>query len=514
MADSVLQPATGKPGIEIPSDTQAQTLPVVGTSGLSPVLVVAGVLVVLLAIGSSVALKRPATSGEPLPEPPKPGSLPEAGEAPALTSEGPAVDPAEKAAVAEALQRAEAEERHRKAHAEELTRRLSAATGADRAPLERELEEANRLAREAEEERKKAGYRAKKLTDLEERERKRVEAAERAAAEARAAEAARIAAEEAKAAALAAEKAKAEAFAGKTLAEGLGKTRSGFMGRLGQLFGTQVVVDEKMLAELEDVLFTADIGVETAQRLFETARTKVKARELADGSKLKAALRAEISRILSLDGVGKPFTFERKPTVVMVVGVNGAGKTTTLGKLSSQLQQSGKKVLLGAGDTFRAAASEQLDVWAQRAGVPIVRGAEGGDPGAVCFDAVKKGVAEGFDVVLLDTAGRLHTKVGLMDELKKVRRVVDKALPGAPHEVLLVLDSTNGQNAIEQARQFNEALGVTGIALTKLDGTAKGGVVIGICDELKLPVRYVGVGEGIADLRAFSAAEFADVLFD
>jgi fused signal recognition particle receptor len=198
----------------------------------------------------------------------------------------------------------------------------------------------------------------------------------------------------------------------------------------------------------------------------------------------------------------------------MVVGVNGSGKTTTVGKLAAKLQGGGHKVLLGAGDTFRAAAGEQLEVWAERVSAPIVRGKEGADPAAVCFEAVQRGAQEGVDVVLCDTAGRLHTKTPLMEELKKVQRVIGKAAPGAPHEVLLVLDATNGQNAIAQARQFHEALGVTGIALTKLDGTAKGGVVIGICDELRIPVRYVGVGERVADLKPFAPREFVEALFE
>jgi fused signal recognition particle receptor len=197
----------------------------------------------------------------------------------------------------------------------------------------------------------------------------------------------------------------------------------------------------------------------------------------------------------------------------MVVGVNGSGKTTTIGKLAAKLQGAGRSVLLGAGDTFRAAASEQLEVWAERVGAPCVRGKDGGDPASVCFEAVKAGVEQGREVVICDTAGRLHTKAPLMEELKKVKRVIGKACEGAPHEVLLVLDSTNGQNAIAQARQFHEALGVTGIVLTKLDGTAKGGVVIGICDELQLPVRFVGVGEKVADLRPFDPREFVDALF-
>jgi fused signal recognition particle receptor len=197
----------------------------------------------------------------------------------------------------------------------------------------------------------------------------------------------------------------------------------------------------------------------------------------------------------------------------MVVGVNGTGKTTTIGKLAARLGRSGKRVLLGAGDTFRAAAGEQLDVWAERAKAPMVRGKDGSDPGAVLFEAVARGKAEALDVVLCDTAGRLHTKSGLMDELKRLKRTLAKAHPGAPHEVLLVVDATTGQNAIAQARQFHEALGVTGFVLTKLDGTAKGGVIIGICDELKIPVRYVGVGETVADLKAFDPHEFVQALF-
>jgi fused signal recognition particle receptor len=197
----------------------------------------------------------------------------------------------------------------------------------------------------------------------------------------------------------------------------------------------------------------------------------------------------------------------------MVVGVNGSGKTTTIGKLAAKLKADGRSVMLGAGDTFRAAAGEQLEVWADRVGAPVVRGKEGADPASVCFEAVQRGVQEKVDVVLCDTAGRLHTKAPLMEELKKVKRVIGKAAEGAPHEVLLVLDSTNGQNAIAQARQFHEALGVSGIVLTKLDGTAKGGVVIGICDELRIPVRYVGVGETVADLKPFAAKEFVEALF-
>ena len=369
----------------------------------------------------------------------------------------------------------------------------------------------------AEEARKKEDYRQKKEAERLEKERRRLEreeeerlAREEQARLAREAEEARLREEEEK-------RRRAEAEAGRTLAAGLEKTRGGFMARLQGIFGGGRQVDESTLAEMEEILFTADIGVKTATALLESARERVKRRELDDPAKLKAALRQEISRIVSLGGpagANREFTIGAdRPRVIMVVGVNGSGKTTTVGKLASKLGRAGHRVLLGAGDTFRAAAGEQLEVWAERVGAPVVRGKDGSDPASVCFEAVKRGVEEKVDVVLLDTAGRLHTKLPLMEELKKVKRVLDKAMPGSPHEVLLVLDATNGQNAIAQARQFHEALGVTGIALTKLDGTAKGGVVIGISDELRIPVRYVGVGEKVADLRPFDPDEFVDALF-
>jgi fused signal recognition particle receptor len=389
-----------------------------------------------------------------------------------------------------------------------------------RAPAERPAEVRKPLTpeeREAEEARKKEEYRRKKEAEHAEREKRRLEreeaeqrAREEAEQAARAAEEARRREEEER-------RQRIEAEAGKTLAAGLEKTRGGFVARLNALFTGGKLVDDQVLADLEEVLFTADIGVRTATALLDSARERVKRRELDDPEKLKAALRTEIARIVSLDGaVGGASTLQvgdARPWVVLVVGVNGSGKTTTVGKLASKLRGRGLKVLLGAGDTFRAAAGEQLEIWADRVGVPIVRGKEGSDPASVCFEAVQRGAQEGVDVVLCDTAGRLHTKTPLMEELKKVKRVVAKAAPGAPHEILLVLDATNGQNAIAQARQFHEALGVTGIALTKLDGTAKGGVVIGICDELRIPVRYVGVGETVADLKAFSPAEFVEALF-
>jgi len=375
-----------------------------------------------------------------------------------------------------------------------------------------------RLAREAEEARRKDEYRRKKEAEREEKERRRQEreqeeerARERAEQATRESEEARRREEEER-------RRRAEAEAGRTLAAGLEKTRGGFMARLNALFVGGRMVDEAVLADLEEVLFTADIGVKTATKLLEAARERVKKKELSDPDRLKGALREEIARILALDGVpggaAQPLAVgPARPWVVMVVGVNGSGKTTTIGKLAAKLASGGHSVLLGAGDTFRAAAGEQLEVWAERVRVPVVRGKEGTDPASVCFEAVQRGAAEKVDVVLCDTAGRLHTKMPLMEELKKVKRVIGKAAAGAPHEVLLVLDATNGQNAIAQARQFNESLGVTGIVLTKLDGTAKGGVIIGICDELRIPVRYVGIGETVADLKPFAPGEFVEALF-
>ncbi|MFL5263870.1 MAG: signal recognition particle-docking protein FtsY [Anaeromyxobacteraceae bacterium] len=373
------------------------------------------------------------------------------------------------------------------------------------------------LSREEREARRKEEYRRKKEEERLERERRRQEREEeeRRARE----EAARLAAEaeEARQREEEARRLRAEAEAGRTLAAGLEKTRGGFMARLNAVFTGGREVDDRVLADLEEVLFTADIGVKTATDLLEGARGRVKRKELSDPSRLKAVLREDVERILALDGASHGGGLEigpQRPFVVMVVGVNGSGKTTTVGKLAAKIKAAGHSVLLGAGDTFRAAAGEQLEIWAERVGAPVVRGKEGADPASVCFEAVKRGLDDGVDVVLCDTAGRLHTKLPLMEELKKVKRVMAKAVEGAPHEILLVLDATNGQNAIAQARQFHEALGVGGIVLTKLDGTAKGGVVIGICDELKLPVRYVGIGEKVADLKAFEPHEFVEALFE
>jgi fused signal recognition particle receptor len=406
----------------------------------------------------------------------------------------------------EAEAKAKAEAEARRHEAEKLK--------AERAALEQGSAEAEAL-KAKEEELKKEAYRAQKQAEAEEKERRKKEreASERLAAEEKQRQAEAEA--EAKRQAELAAKAKVDAEAGATLAAGLAKTRSeGFMARLNGLFGGgPKTIDEKVLADLEEVLFTADIGVKTASSLVELARDKAKAKELDSAEKLKGVIRKEVERIVSLKantalGGGGP------PHVIMVVGVNGAGKTTTIGKLAAKAKAEGKKVVLGAGDTFRAAATEQLDVWAERAGAELVRGKEESDPASVVFEAIKRAKEIGADLVLADTAGRLHTKANLMEELKKVKRVAEKALPGAPHEVLLVLDSTMGQNAIAQAKQFQEAVGVSSIALTKLDGTAKGGVIIGICDELKVPVAWAGVGERVADLRKFDAKEFVEALFE
>jgi fused signal recognition particle receptor len=293
---------------------------------------------------------------------------------------------------------------------------------------------------------------------------------------------------------------------------GLQKTRGGFVAKLGKLFGKKKI-DDDVLPQLEDVLFTADIGPRAADRIFESVKKGLTKEELTDPAKIWTKIKSTSHAILDIDATPVDFS-ARKPFVLLVLGVNGVGKTTTIGKLAARLVGEGKKVVLAAGDTFRAAATEQLVVWGDRAGVPVVKGKSGGDPSSVIFDAVKRGVDEAFDVVICDTAGRLHTKVELMDELKKVRRVMDKAMPGAPHETWMVLDATTGQNAIAQARTFKDAMEITGIVITKLDGSSKGGVILGICDELKVPVRFVGVGEQQQDLRAFDPRAFVEALYD
>ncbi len=298
------------------------------------------------------------------------------------------------------------------------------------------------------------------------------------------------------------------------LAPGLARTRStGFIAGLGALFAGRKELDPSIVEGLEKILLTADIGVRTSQKLLEEIRTSLSRKELANPDAIWAFLRGRSAELLAQDVAPVDFG-AAKPFVLLTIGVNGSGKTTTIGKLAAKLVASGKTVMLAAGDTFRAAAAEQLEIWAGRTGAALVRGKEGADPSSVIFEAVRRGVAEGFDVVIADTAGRLHTKTDLMQELQKIRRVIDKASAGAPHETWLVIDATSGQNAIAQAQIFTKDMLVSGIVLTKLDGTAKGGVILGIADQLKLPVRYVGIGERVEDLREFDAEEFVEALFE
>lgn len=296
---------------------------------------------------------------------------------------------------------------------------------------------------------------------------------------------------------------------------GLSRTRDQMVERVDALFNGRRAIDEALWQELEELLITSDVGVRTTNALLERLRKTVARESLADSSALRAHLRAEMAEILGRRSAPlRPPGTAGQPTVVMVVGVNGAGKTTTIGKLSARYVAQGHKVVIGAGDTFRAAAIEQVVVWGRRAGAEVVRHDQGADPAAVAHDAVSAGLARGASVVICDTAGRLHTKQDLMGELHKVHRVIGKVVPGAPHEVLLVLDSTSGQNAVAQAREFSALVGVTGIALTKLDGTARGGVIVGIADELDIPVKLIGIGESVEDLRDFDPEAFVAALFD
>jgi fused signal recognition particle receptor len=294
------------------------------------------------------------------------------------------------------------------------------------------------------------------------------------------------------------------------LREGLSKTRENLLGRVEALFQGHARIDEEFLESLEEILIGADFGMPVTQELVNALRRRVKLERDADPHRLREILAEEIGGRLQ---TATPWTLPAdRPCVIMLIGVNGVGKTTTIGKLAAQFVAQGKRVVIGAGDTFRAAAAEQLQVWGERAGAEVIRHAEGTDPGAVAFDAARAAVARGADVLLLDTAGRLHTKVNLMEELKKVRRVLAREIPGAPHETWLVLDATTGQNALSQARIFRAAVEATGIVLTKLDGTAKGGIVVAIAAEVGLAVRFVGIGERIDDLRPFNAGEFAAAL--
>ncbi len=298
------------------------------------------------------------------------------------------------------------------------------------------------------------------------------------------------------------------------LRAGLSKTQGQFTKRVAGVLGSGGKIGPELFEELEEVLITSDLGVKTSASLLENLRGLVDRNRIKDPDELHEALRAELEAILK--DAEKPLEIPPldRPFVIMVTGVNGTGKTTTIGKLALKFRRDGRSVLLAAADTFRAAAMEQLEIWGERAGAPVIRHKEGADPSAVAFDAIKAAVGRGVDVVLIDTAGRLHTKVNLMDELKKVKRIVGRELPGAPDEIMLVLDATTGQNAVQQTRMFNEALQITGIILTKLDGTAKGGIVVAVSDEFKIPLRFIGVGEKIYDLQEFSAERFVKALFE
>ena len=294
------------------------------------------------------------------------------------------------------------------------------------------------------------------------------------------------------------------------IAQGLKKTRDSMMGKVDALLNSFTKIDEDFFEELEENLIMADVGAVTAARICDRLRKKVKEEGLASPDQVRSGLKQIISQML--EGPSE-LDLSTKPSVILVIGVNGVGKTTTIGKLANNLRQQGKKVLLAAADTFRAAAIDQLQIWADRAQVDLVRHEEGSDPAAVVFDAINAGSARGCDVVICDTAGRLHNKKNLMDELSKIARVIEREAPGCAKEVLLVLDATTGQNALNQAKLFREAAGLTGLVLTKLDGTARGGVVIGIREELDIPIKYIGVGEQIDDLRPFDPVEFANALF-
>jgi fused signal recognition particle receptor len=296
--------------------------------------------------------------------------------------------------------------------------------------------------------------------------------------------------------------------------ERLGKTRHGLLHRLDSIFLGKKEIDEELLEELEEVLITSDLGVATTQELLDAARMKVKRKELSDPQALKVVLRNQILGFLRQSEQPAELVMPKSgPFVIMVVGVNGVGKTTTIGKVANKFKQSGQSVLLIAADTFRAAAIDQLKIWGDRVGVEVVAHQPGSDPSSVVFDGLAYGRAQDFDVIMIDTAGRLHTSVNLMGELEKIKRTITKKFPGAPHEVLLVLDATTGQNGISQAKLFHASVDVSGLALTKLDGTAKGGIVANICRELSIPVRFIGIGEQMEDLRDFDPEEFVDALF-
>lgn len=297
------------------------------------------------------------------------------------------------------------------------------------------------------------------------------------------------------------------------LRKGLSRTRSGLTGRLDQLIMGKKEINEDLLEELEEVLYTSDLGVQATQELLDMVRTGVARKELDNPEKLREALKENILEFIDIPEMEHREPASEEPRVIMVIGVNGVGKTTTIGKAAAFFQDQGQKVMLVAADTFRAAAIEQLAIWGERVGAEVIRQKHGSDPSAVAFDAVHAAKTRNTDIVLIDTAGRLHTKINLMDELQKIYRVIGNQLPGAPHEVWLVLDATTGQNAVSQAEMFHEKIGVTGIILTKLDGTAKGGIVVGITHQLGIPIKFIGIGEKIDDLRPFHAHDFVEALF-
>ena len=302
------------------------------------------------------------------------------------------------------------------------------------------------------------------------------------------------------------------------LDKGLSKTKENVFSKLSRAVAGKTKIDDEVLDNLEEILVTSDVGVDTTLKIIERIEARVARDKYLGTSELNRILKEEIAELLLENNREDLVEFTvpegKHPYVIMVVGVNGVGKTTTIGKLAYHFKKAGKSVLLGAADTFRAAAVQQLHIWADRVGVPIVDQGMDADPASVAFDTLKSALAKDSDVVIIDTAGRLHTKVNLMEELQKIHRVIGKKLSGAPHEVWLVLDATTGQNAISQAEMFNKALGVTGIILTKLDGTAKGGIVIGICRQLKIPIKYIGIGEKIDDLKPFNSEDFVQAIFD
>jgi fused signal recognition particle receptor len=302
------------------------------------------------------------------------------------------------------------------------------------------------------------------------------------------------------------------------LDEGLKKTKDSFLGKIARAVVGKSKVDEEVLDNLEEILITSDVGVETTLKIIDKIEARVKKDKVLGTEELNGILKEEIENLLEeSDSGSKPFDLKSEgndPYVIMVVGVNGVGKTTTIGKLAHQFKAAGSKVILGASDTFRAAAVDQLVIWSERVGVPIVQQGMGADPASVAFDTVQSAKSQNADVVIIDTAGRLHNKVNLMNELNKIKRVMDKVISGAPHEILLVLDGSTGQNAFEQAKQFSQATDINALAVTKLDGTAKGGVVIGISDQMNIPVKYIGVGEKIEDLQLFDKKTFVDSLFN